>query len=147
MLPFRPVPGRYVVRVFLCVWVKISCRETIIPDSKRGGRGAVWQHYGRLFVGLAVGAFIVGFIVSVIAFGPGLADEDDCVFGSRGFVGLHDEHVAIFAGEPDGCQRLVETKPIGVEQLLSFVVADLERGIVFADEAEMFQILEGLSVR
>ncbi|OUM94731.1 MAG: hypothetical protein BAA04_08555 [Firmicutes bacterium ZCTH02-B6] len=73
-----------------------------------------------------------------------VADEPPCSPGDGGFVGLHEGKVAVFAGTPGGCQRLVEEKPIAAEDLPSFQVRELEAGIPFADAAELFQILEGL---
>lgn len=70
----------------------------------------------------------------------------DCAELSDRFVGLHDGYVAIFAGTPDGCRELIETRPQPVSQLPPFQVADLRRGIVFYDDDELFQILEGLVV-
>lgn len=69
---------------------------------------------------------------------------EDCAELSGRFVGLHDGYVAIFAGTPDGCRELVERRPQPVSQLPPFQVADLRRGIVFYDDDELFQILEGL---
>lgn len=60
------------------------------------------------------------------------------------FVGVHDGYVAIFAGTPDGCSELIETRPQQVAQLLPFQLDDLLRGVVFQDDDELFQILEGL---
>ncbi|HEY8496608.1 MAG TPA: BofC C-terminal domain-containing protein [Limnochordales bacterium] len=73
-----------------------------------------------------------------------VADEPPCSPGEGGFVGLHEGKVAVFAGTPDGCHKLVEKKPIGAEELPSFQVRELEAGIPFDDGTELFHILEGL---
>lgn len=60
------------------------------------------------------------------------------------FVGLHDGHVAVFNGIPGGCHEPVELEVYPEDELLPFQVPDLRQGIVFRDEDELFQILEGL---
>lgn len=113
------------------------------------------RRYRWLLVAATMGAFIVGFVLSMATFGPAPAapeptrsvveEQQQCDDGDGGFVGLHDGHVAIFRGTPDGCHRLIDTRAIAAEQLPTFQVLDLERGIVFTGEDELFHILEGLT--
>lgn len=109
----------------------------------------------------AVGAFAVGFAYALAMFAPApeapdsareTVDERAAVepgcgddVPQRMFVGVHDDAVAIFTGDPGGCRRLVEVKSISVRGLPAFQRSDLERGITFSSEDELFQILEGLT--
>lgn len=61
------------------------------------------------------------------------------------FVGVHAGEVAIFAGTPGGCSRLVATTGISVDELSGFQRLHLTQGIVFHGDDELFQILEGLT--
>lgn len=105
------------------------------------------------------GAFAVGFVLSfsMLDSAPAApenivevsdeprADEPLCEDVNGMFVGVYGDELAIFEGTPDGCHRLVETKSISVRGLPAFQRTDLERGIVFSSEDELFQILEGLT--
>lgn len=112
------------------------------------------RRYRWLLVAATVGAFAVGFVLSLATFGPPpttpesareVVDEPSCDEFSGGFVGLYDGHVAIFEGTPGGCHRLVETHSISTRELATFQVLDLERGVAFSGDDELFQILEGLT--
>ncbi|HLT57551.1 MAG: BofC C-terminal domain-containing protein [Limnochordales bacterium] len=72
------------------------------------------------------------------------ADEPPCQPGDGRYVGLHAGKVAVFEGAPGGCHRLVEEKPIDAGDLPAFQRRELEAGIPFGDDAELFQIIEGL---
>ncbi|MBO8142067.1 MAG: BofC C-terminal domain-containing protein [Firmicutes bacterium] len=96
-------------------------------------------------------SFAAGFVLAQAMFSPAPARPDvsgvpgePCTDYPGGFVGLHEGRVAVFEGEPGGCHRLVEETSIERSNLHAFQVTDLERGIAFEDEAELFQILEGL---
>lgn len=118
------------------------------------------RRYRWLLVGSAVGAFAVGFVLSLSTFAPAPAapeangstanaptmEKPTCDDFSGRFIGVHDGHVAVFEGEPGGCHRLVETHSISIRELPTFQVLDLERGIAFSGDEELFQILEGLTV-
>lgn len=67
-----------------------------------------------------------------------------CQEGEEGFLGVSSGHVAIFDGSPDGCSRLRDVTDIRLQELPSFQIPDLRRGIPFQDEAELQLILEGL---
>lgn len=69
-----------------------------------------------------------------------------CQEGQEGFLGVSGGYVAVFDGSPDGCSRLREITDIPLNQLPSFQVADLRKGIPFKDESELALILEGLRV-
>lgn len=112
------------------------------------------RRYRWLLFGAATGAFAVGFVLSMATFAPAPAapepvspvvEESACDDFSGRFIGVHDGHVALFDGKPDGCHRLVETRSIPVRELPTFQVLDLERGIAFSGDDELFQILEGLT--
>lgn len=75
---------------------------------------------------------------------PAAVLDDDCDVSLGRFVGLHEGHVAIFVGSPDGCHKVVEADLHPESELLPFQRADLRRGIAFEDDEELFQILEGL---
>lgn len=113
------------------------------------------RRYRWLLFAATVSAFAVGFVLSMATFGPAPAapeatrpvvdEQPQCNDENGGFVGIHEGHVAIFHGTPGGCHQLVETHSITADRLPTFQVLDLERGITFSGEDELFQILEGLS--
>lgn len=69
-----------------------------------------------------------------------------CQEGEEGFLGVSGGFVAVYDGAPDGCSRLREVTDIPLQDLPSFQVNDLRRGIPFRDETELQLILEGLRV-
>lgn len=71
--------------------------------------------------------------------------DSECDDLSGRYVGLHDDRVAVFSGTPDGCHRLLEVRSPSVLHIPPFQIDDLRRGIVFHDDDELFQILEGLN--
>ncbi len=62
----------------------------------------------------------------------------------EGFVGLQEDHVAVFEGRPGPCSALRELTDIPAGQLARFLLTDLREGIPFRDENELLQIMEGL---
>ncbi|HEY8417436.1 MAG TPA: BofC C-terminal domain-containing protein [Limnochordales bacterium] len=104
-------------------------------------------------VAAACVSFAAGFLVAQTSVTPApaqpngaveVADEPPCLPGEGGYVGLHDGKVAVFEGSPGGCHRLVEEMPIAAEDLPAFQQRELEAGIRFGDDTELFQIIEGL---
>lgn len=108
--------------------------------------------------------FVIGFFVAWLLFGwiglgsgrvglrlpasQGFAEPGGgnvCPEAYGRFVGLHDGRVAVFAGSPDGCRVLVSVQPWSVAELPDFLHDDLERGIAFQRDDELFQIMEGLA--
>ncbi len=107
----------------------------------------------RWLLAAACMSFAAGFLVAHATLEPvpaqpngaiEVSDEPPCPTGDGGYVGLHEGKVAVFAGEPGGCQRLVEATSIDAAQLPSFQLRELEAGVPYADSSELFQILEGL---
>lgn len=74
---------------------------------------------------------------------PALTESCPDAFGR--FVGVHDGQVAVFAGSPEGCRVLLGVRPWTASDLQPFLWDDLERGIVFHEDDELFQIMEGLA--
>nr|MBO2471964.1 hypothetical protein [Bacillota bacterium] len=121
---------------------------------------AVPQRWRWLAWLAAAGAFAAGFVAALGALVPAppgpepaapiaetLPAEPVCSEADLAdrFVGVYAGEVAIYAGNPGGCSRLVETTGIPVEQLSTFQRLDVERGIAFSGDDELFQILEGLT--
>lgn len=69
----------------------------------------------------------------------------ECDDLSGRFVGLYDDRIAIFAGIPHGCHMMLQLRQGTAADLLPFQIAALQRGIVFTDDDELFQIMEGLA--
>lgn len=60
------------------------------------------------------------------------------------FLGVHNDHVAIFAGEPGPRALLKEETNILLESIQPQDRLELEKGIVVKDRSELLQTLEGL---
>lgn len=60
------------------------------------------------------------------------------------FLGIHNEHVAIYAGKPGPQALLKEATNISLQDLQPQDRVELEKGIVIKDRAELLQTLEGL---
>lgn len=118
----------------------------------------------RRFIAPAIGCLLVGFIIGWLVYdgpassrpstilepstGQSSADREpvECTEVYGRFVGVHEGRVAVFAGTPDGCRVLLAIQPWAVMDLPPFQREDLQRGIVFERDEDLFQIFEGLSL-
>ncbi|MDI9420262.1 MAG: hypothetical protein GX228_07290 [Firmicutes bacterium] len=60
------------------------------------------------------------------------------------YIGIHDQHVAIFQGKPGLGGILVEKTEIPIAKLPEFEIRNLRLGIPFTDESQKYSILDGL---
>ena len=60
------------------------------------------------------------------------------------YIGIHDQHVAIYKGKPEMGGVVVEITEIPIAKLAEFEIRNLRAGIPFADEEQKYSILEGL---
>ena len=66
------------------------------------------------------------------------------VLGPGGFVRAEGGFVGIFAGDPQGCHRLLEVTEVAVDSLPEAVREQLDRGVAFHDAEDLPQVLDGL---
>jgi len=75
---------------------------------------------------------------------PGPGWEDLAAASEQLYVGIHDQHVAIFRGKPGMGGVVVEKTEIPIAKLPEFEIRSLRTGIPFTDEEHKHSILEGL---
>lgn len=63
---------------------------------------------------------------------------------SKGFLQSAGSYVGIYAGDPEGCHRLVEMTQIPVDNLPPPVRAVLVEGVPFDDPGDLPQLMDGL---
>ncbi|MEM5769060.1 MAG: BofC C-terminal domain-containing protein [Bacillota bacterium] len=118
-----------------------KCGEEEVTKITAGEKlvGLTFQQMQQLYPGWTIETFDARDVVLK------LVVDDYCKTHSEHmFLGVHNDHVAIFAGKPGPGALLKEETNILLQSVQPQDRLELEKGIVVKDRSELLQTLEGL---